>query len=277
MFFGFFYKKPGIKKRKSAMLTSMVGKTGRRTLALLDYMTRIFALFWRLLHLSLFRQKEGRIMVRRGIVEQVYFTAVQALPIIIPIALIVGIPTILQLAVLSGQQEAGRIAVILVVRELGPILTALVVTLRSATAVTIELGYMSVLKEIEALEMAGIDPLRLICLPRLVGITVAIVCLFVVFNLVAIAGSYVLILTFTEANISQFLISFSQAITGIDIIASFIKAFSFGIIISLVCIYRGLSCHSNFTWIAINTSKASMESFFFCLVANIFITVVFYG
>ncbi|MCW7753973.1 ABC transporter permease [Desulfobotulus sp. H1] len=259
------------------MLMSMVGKAGRRTLSFLDYATRNFALTWRLLSLAFSREKEGRIMVRRGVVEQIYFTAVQALPIIIPIALIIGIPLVLQLARVSGQYDAGRLAVILVVREVGPILTALVVTLRSATAVTIELGYMSVLREIEALEMAGIDPLRLICLPRLVGITVAIVCLFVVFDVVAIAGSYVLIFAFTDAQVAQFLYSFSQAITGLDIVVSLTKAFCFGIIISVICMFRGLSCKGNFTWIAINTSKASMESFFFCLVANIFITVVFYA
>lgn len=258
------------------MPVSIMGRTGRQTLAFLDYNTRIFALTWRLFLLVFSMQREGRIMVRRGVVEQVYFTAVQALPVIIPIALIIGIPLILQLSLLAGQHDTGQIAVILVVREMGPILTALIVTLRSATAVTIELGYMSVLREIEALEMAGIDPLRLICLPRLVGITMAIVCLFVVFNLVAILGSSALILSFSDVQVSAFLFSFTQAITGLDIVVSFIKAFSFGIIISVICMFRGLSCHGNFTWIAINTSKACMESFFFCLLTNIFITVVFY-
>ena len=259
------------------MPVSMTGSAGRRTLAFLDYNTRIFALTWRLFLLTFSRQKEGRIMVRRGVVEQLYFTAVQALPIIIPIALIIGIPLMLQLSLLAGQYDAGRLAVILVVREVGPILTALIVTLRSATAVTIELGYMSVLREIEALEMAGIDPLRLICLPRLVGITMAIVCLFVVFDLVAIVGSAGLILAFSDIQVSRFLFSFTQAITGLDIGVSLIKAFCFGIIISVICMFRGLSCQGNFTWIAINTSKACMESFIFCLLANIFISVVFYA
>lgn len=259
------------------MPASITGRTGRRTLALIDYHTRIFALTWRLLRLLFSGQQAGRLLVRRGVVEQVYFTAVQALPIIIPIALIIGIPLMAQMSRLAGQYDTGRIAVVLVVREMGPILTALIVTLRSATAVTIELGYMSVLREIEALEMAGIDPLRLICLPRLVGITMAIVCLFVVFDLVAIAGSAGLLLAFSEAQVSRFLLSFTQAITGLDIAASLLKAFCFGLIISVICMFRGLSCQGNFTWIAINTSKACMESFFFCLLANIFITVVFYA
>ena len=54
--------------------------------------------------------------------------------------------------------------------------------LRSATAVTIEMSYMSVLHEIDALEMAGIDPLHAVGFPRLVGITTAIVSLVLVFD-----------------------------------------------------------------------------------------------
>jgi phospholipid/cholesterol/gamma-HCH transport system permease protein len=91
--------------------------------------------------------------------------------VIVPIALLVGSAIIIQFAKLSGQYDFGRISVLLIVREVGPIITAMIVILRTATAVTIEISYMRVLHELDALEMNGIDPIRIVCVPRIIGIT----------------------------------------------------------------------------------------------------------
>ena len=132
-------------------------------------------------------------MVRRNTLEQVYFTAVQALPMILPIATLIGAMIIVQFSKFSGQYDLGKITVLIIVRELGPILTAFLIILRSATAVTIEISYMNVFNEMDALEMSGLDPLWVICVPRLVGITSAILCLFIVFDIVAIVGGYAIV------------------------------------------------------------------------------------
>jgi len=88
----------------------------------------------------------------------------------------------------SNQYDIGKTMVLLIIRELGPGITTLLVILRSATSIAIETGYMKVFHEIDTIEMAGIDPIRMICLPRLIGITTAIICLFIIFDLVSILG-----------------------------------------------------------------------------------------
>lgn len=168
----------------------MIGFFGHTALRYVNYFLYLFAFSIRIFHQMLVRPKAGRVLVSRIIVQQIYFTAVQALPVIIPIALLVGNLVIVHFARLSGQYDFGRVSVLLIVRELGPGITALTVILRSATAVTIEISYMQVLHEINALEMMGIDPVWAVCLPRLAGITSAIMGLFVVFNLVSIFGGY---------------------------------------------------------------------------------------
>jgi phospholipid/cholesterol/gamma-HCH transport system permease protein len=109
--------------------------------------------------------KSGKAIVRRITLEQLYFTAVQALPIIVPAALIIGSMIIIQFTKLQGQYDLGKITVLLIIREIGPVVTAMLVILRSASAVTIETGYMKVLHEVDALEMAGLDPIWVLCLP----------------------------------------------------------------------------------------------------------------
>jgi phospholipid/cholesterol/gamma-HCH transport system permease protein len=180
-------------------MENFVGALGRKTIQSVNRLMDLCALTYRMTSIALPLPRTGRALIKRVIVEQVYFTAVQALPVIIPVALIIGSMMIVQFSQLSGQVDLGKMVVLLVLREIGPLITAIVVILRSATAVTIEMSYMNVLNEIDALEMAGIDPLHVVCFPRLIGITTAIVSLILVFDLMAIIGGYAIVKGTTDA------------------------------------------------------------------------------
>jgi len=187
-----------------------------------------------------------------------------------------GAMVIIQFARLSGQYDFGRISVLLIVRALGPIITALLVILRSATAVTIEVSYMRVLNELDAIEMIGIDPIQIVCLPRLIGITSAIIGLFVIFDLVSILGGYAIVWMITYIPMSNFLHQIAKAITGTDIIVGAIKAVLFGITITVTCLYRGFEMKQRITEVPVATSKSAIECFLYCLVVNVFISTLFY-
>ena len=183
---------------------------------------------------------------------------------------------IIQFAKISGQYDFGRISVLLIVRELGPIITALLVILRSATAVTIEISYMRVLHELEAIEMAGMDPIRIVCLPRLIGITFAMLCLFIVFDLVSIMGGYAIVWMVTYIPIGNYLYQIAKSITFSDILVGTIKAVLFGFAITMTSLYRGFEMKRQITEVPVATSQAAIECFFYCLVINVFISFIFY-
>ena len=257
-------------------MDQIAGYIGRKTLRYANHILSLFAFAYRMFTLILKQPQEGRVLVRKVIIEQIYFTAVQALPIIIPIALITGGMLIIQFTRVSGQYDLGKIMVLLIVREFGPVITALMVIMRSAVSVAIEISYMNVFHEIDTIEMAGLDPLRIICLPRLIGITSAILSLFIVFDLVAIVGGYVMVWTITYIPMGNFLAQIGKAITATDIIVGIIKAVCFGITITVTCLYHGFMTKKQITNIPLATSAAAMECFFYCLVINIIISVAFY-
>jgi phospholipid/cholesterol/gamma-HCH transport system permease protein len=249
---------------------------GRRTIRSFNHVTTLLTFASILLRMLFRRPAEGRTLVRRIALEQIYFTAVQALPVILPIALIIGSAIIIQFSKLSSQYDLGNIAVILIVRELGPAITAFLIILRSATAVTIETGYMKVLHEIDALEMSGINIEWFVCIPRLVGITTAILCLFVVFDIVAIIGGYAVVWTTTYLPVGNFLRQIAGAVTLSGIAMGLIKAVCFGITITVTSTYHGLKVGRHITDIPAAASRAAVESFFFCLVINVTISALFY-
>jgi phospholipid/cholesterol/gamma-HCH transport system permease protein len=261
-------------------MSSLVQAIGRRTINSLNHVLDLFALTNRIASILLTRRKPGRRIVLRFTSEQIYFTAIEALPIVLFIALITGSMIIIQLTkqfgTVEGRYILGDLIVILVVRELGPLFTALILILRSAVAVTVETSYMSVLGELDAIEMQGIDPLYIICLPRLIGITVAICCLFFIFDIVAILGGYAIAWVVTDIPVESFLEETGKAISGMDITVGIVKAIFFGFTITVTSIYRGFRVRKTITEIPPATSKAAIECLLYCLFINIIISVIFY-
>jgi len=257
-------------------MENFVGALGRRTIRSINRLMDLCALTYRLAAIAVSMPRTGRALIKRVIVEQVHFTAVQALPVIIPVALITGSMLIVQFSQLSGQADLGKLVVLLVLREIGPLVTAIIVILRSATAVTIEMSYMSVLHEIDALEMAGIDPLHTVCFPRLVGITTAIVSLVLVFDLMAIIGGYAIVRGTTMLPVEGFFQQIAKGVVGADIAVGILKGFFFGVTITVTCLYHGLSRKNQITQVPVATSRAAVDCFFYCLVVNIFISFIFY-
>lgn len=258
------------------IMERVIGYIGRRAIASINHLLDLLAFAYRMLAQVFDHPRAGRVLVGRTILQQLYFTAVQALPILIPIALLIGCLVAIQFNKLSGQYDFSRLSVLLIVREIGPIITAQLVILRSATAVTIEISYMRVLNELDAIEMAGLDPVRFVCLPRLVGITSAMVGLFLVFDLVSILGGYGIVWAMASIPMSNYLYRIAKAVTLADIGVGLIKAMLFGITITVTCLYRGFEAKHQITEVPVATSRSAVECFLYCLVLNVFISVIFY-
>ncbi|MCF8067869.1 MAG: ABC transporter permease [Desulfobacterales bacterium] len=257
-------------------MRDITGHIGRYALKNASHSGNFFALLFFLFRSLFSRETLNKALFRRITLEQIYFTAIQSLIIIIPIAFMIGSMLIIYFSKLSGQYNLGKTTVLLVIRELAPIITALLVILRSATAVTIEISYMNVLHEIEAIEMTGIDPVRIVCLPRLLGIIVSMVCLFIIFDLVSIIGGYYIVWFMTDIPLGNFLRQIGKAITIADIIVSIIKSICFGIVISVTCLDHGFREKRRITVVPVVTSRAAVECFFYCLIIDIVVSIMFY-
>lgn len=254
----------------------MIANIGRRTFGAVNHILNLSAFAFRICRFALHLPIEGRALLRRVILEQIYFTGFQALPVLIPVGLLIGSMLIVIFAQVSAQYDLGKTTVLLVVREIGPLVTALVLILRSATSVTIQISYMKVFHEIEAIEMGGMDPIRVICLPRLIGIIISLLCLFVVFDLVSIIGGYAVVWGVTYIPMGNFLEQIGKALTGTDIIVGFLKAVCFGSIVTVTSLYHGFRDKKSIADLPEAASRAAIEGFSYCLAVNVVISAGFY-
>ena len=216
----------------------------------------------------------------RELSRQVYFTAIRRAYVLVFTSLMLGMLVIVnatqQLVKVQGEEFVGWLLVTIVVREVGPVWAAFFVLLNSGAAITVEIGNMSVNQEIRALKMMGIDPYRYLGVPRFWGLTLSLLCLYVLCVFTAIIGGYLFAQAFAEIFWAKFWMSFVNALQWIDLSVGFAKTALFAMLIATVSIYFGFITRVNMDEVARNTSEAAIWSLVLIGAVDIILTAVYY-
>lgn len=253
---------------------------GKWFLNLVDHFTSLCAYSIHILKI-LFQRKTGRFGTGLTVLfKQILFTGVDALPLIAMVSLAIGGIIIIQsltfLPRIGGESLIGKLLIIVIIRELGPILTSFIVIGRSGTAITTEIGNMVVSHEIEALEAMGVDPIRYIVIPRILGVTISLVGLNIYFTIFAIIGGYLVSKMVLVTSFPVFLQIILESMVLSDIAISLAKGFIFGILISLICTFQGFSVKLSSTEVPRMTSKAVVHAIAAVFLTDGIITFIYY-
>jgi len=207
--------------------------------------------------------RAGRRVARRIFANQVWFTAVQAVPLVIVLGSILSYLVISQAVRELGRLNAtaliGTLMVVAIVRELGPLLTALIVAGRSGTAIATELATNTVMGEVHALEGMGIDPLHYLVLPRFLAGIVSVFCLIVLFDNVAIAAGWLAAAAQGMSSARYFDIVL-RSLGARDVWLTVLKGLVFGAIVGTVPSFEGLRVRGGPTGVPVSASRAVVES-----------------
>jgi phospholipid/cholesterol/gamma-HCH transport system permease protein len=186
----------------------------------------------------------GRRVAARVLLNQLRFTALEAVPLVLLLSGILSFlvisSSIGQLGKVGATDLIGKLMVVVIVRELGPILTALAVVGRSGTAITAELATNTVMGEVRALEAIGIDPFHYLVLPRFFGCVVSVSVLVVVFDVIALFGGYVAA-GLAGMSGTRYLSIVGASLTTQDVVLTLVKGVTFGAIIGILPSFQGLS------------------------------------
>jgi phospholipid/cholesterol/gamma-HCH transport system permease protein len=183
--------------------------------------------------------------------------------------------TVALLSRVGATNYAGMVMVTVVVRELGPMVAALLVLARIGTAIVIELGTARALGEVEALEALGIDPIHYLVMPRVIGLSVAILALTVYLILMALVSGYVFIfLQDVPLLPGDYFSQLAAALRWQDFALLALKTCAFGIVIAIVTCYQGLARQLRLEDVASATTSAVVNSLVLCvLLDGLFIIV----
>ncbi len=261
--------------RSDRYLESIGAWVSGKILVFLDLSTLLYLAFRELIA----QRKSGFSLVFEITLRQIYFTGVEGLRVVTVVSLALGTVIIVQagtqLSFLGGVEFIVPILVLVMFRELGPLLTAIIVIGRSGTAIAAELGNMVVSQELDAIQAMGIDPVYFIVTPRVIGVTLSVICLTGVFIALGLVGGFFfskLILPVTFEAFSQQL---QDSLKINDLLFAFLKSLVFGLLISLACTYHGLRARYSIEVPQVAT-RGVVSAMLFCFATNALMTILFY-
>jgi phospholipid/cholesterol/gamma-HCH transport system permease protein len=163
------------------------------------------------------------------------------------------------------------VAPLLFLRELGPLLTTSVVAGTLGATITAELGARKIRDELVALEVLGIDPVRNLVLPRVVALMLWMPILALLTFWAGVSGTFAAVVLLYDATPQAFASELLGLTNFIDLWGSVIKLGLFGLLIGLVCAFKGLQVSGG----AESVGRAVNEAVVTCFVVIGIVTVAY--
>jgi phospholipid/cholesterol/gamma-HCH transport system permease protein len=171
----------------------------------------------------------------------------------------------------------GQLVSLSMVRELGPVLTGLMVAGRNSSGMASELGSMKVTEQIDAMRAMGVDPTKKLVTPRVVATAVMLFFLSIISDLVGLTGGYVISYLRLGLNTNEYWNTAYQALRFEDVVMGLSKPFVFGLIISTIGCYYGMSAKGGTQGVGRATTQAVVAASVLILVSDYFLTQLLMG
>jgi len=217
-----------------------------------------------------------------AVLFQMVRVGVRAIPIIVLVELAVGM--ILPLQMFGKLDEFGQgeqiatVNAIAAFRELGPLMAAVVLSGFAGASIAAELGTMVTNEEIDALTAMALNPVRVLVVPRILATVLMLVVLTIFADVVMIAGGW---MTSSRLGIDPD-VYYQLTLEAVDItgfVTGLVKAAVFGLLISLIACYLGLSVKrwQGSEGVGQATTRTVVYSIVAIIGADAVFTVIFYS
>ena len=266
---------PLARLKRIADVQRWLSNLGKQTVGFFESAGEISILFWA----SVVVATSTRLRWKATI-EQAYKIGVASLPLVMLTSLFSGMVLALQssyqLRLFSAEQFTSDLVALSVTRELAPVLTAMMVAGRVGASMAAELGTMRVTEQIDALRALATDPIRYLVVPRFLACISMLVLLTVYSDLIGILGGYIVGVFKLGISSYKYMNRTFDVLILKDIYTGLIKAFFFGVIISIVSCYYGFKARGGAEGVGQATTMAVVVSFISIIVFDTFFTAFFY-
>ncbi|MFH0810960.1 MAG: ABC transporter permease [Pseudomonadota bacterium] len=219
--------------------------------------------------------------VRWGnVLDQMVKVGTNALPIVLLISLFLGVILALQSAYqlrrLGAMSYVADLVGVAMTRELGPLMTAIIISGRSGSAFTAEIGFMRASQEVDALIIMGISPVKFLVVPRVMALIIMVPCLTMISAVAGILSGAVVGVLSLDVNPAVYYLHTTQAVLVKDVVAGLSKSVAFGIIVGIVGCYQGLAVAAGGEEVGARTTRSVVNCIFLIIAADFLFTLLFY-
>lgn len=200
--------------------------------------------------------------IKKNFYRQVFFSGNQALHIVGVMGLLLGIIVSTQTFSVAGGDSSLVVKVMawIIVWEIGPLFAAIIMIARSGSAIAVELAQMKLSGEIVSLEQMHIDPIDYLVVPRILGVTLSVVALTAYFQIVAVMGGLAVSAVFLDVTFLDQAHRFVELVNPWLLLGGVVKSLVFGLIISTIACYHGMSAGSSLSAVPQAVIKAVIRA-----------------
>jgi len=216
--------------------------------------------------------------VRMVLINQIYFTAVQILPLFLTVSILLGMILIgiagEYLRSIGMFHFFGAMIMGFVVKEVAPFITVLLIALRSGAAINTEIAVMKVNRELAALEAYRISVVKYLLVPRVLNGIVSIVMLGFIFSICALISGLLSSRFFFGLSYDDYISMLVDAFSLHDIIVMGIKCAILGFFIVFIPIRFGMSATEELTSIPIAVLNGMVQVFISIIVIEVVVLIL---
>lgn len=237
------------------------------------------------LHAALFAARVLLSMTRGvPLQDSVVLTArllVSSLPVVAIVAFASGAMLTVQaaasLSLIGGGPLSGTLVGLGGVREVFPLLAAASVAARSGAEFASAIGAMKVSEQIDALDVMGLDPVRLLITPRVLAATIGTPFCVIFSDATGLVGSFgvgVFQLGIDRGSMWEHLI---RSVIVDDLLIGVAKGLVLGFLIGTVSTWEGLRTKGGAKGVGEATNRAVVRAMIAVCLTSLLLTYLFYG
>ncbi|MDP1836327.1 MAG: ABC transporter permease [Chlamydiales bacterium] len=209
--------------------------------------------------------------------NQMYTLGVTSLPVVaitgMATGMVLAAQAMFQLSDFGVRGATGLMVTKAMLVEMGPVMAAFMVTGRVGASMCAELGTMAVTEQIDALRSMAVNPIRYLVAPRFVAGLTMMPILTLFSCVMGIYGGYVVAVYYYKLPSADYLEPVREHIHNFDLLIGTVKAFVFGIAITTISCYKGITTRGGAAGVGRSTTKSVVICYCVILIFNFLLTV----
>jgi len=200
----------------------------------------------------------------------------RSLLVLFPVAAFIGMNLCVEGYIIfkkfGAQDLVGMFVAVANIRELSPMIAGLVVGAKAGTQMAARIGTMRIGKQIDALEVMGVNPYPYMILPRILAAVLVLPLLVVVTYFVSTLSAYLVAVFQLHLNGSAFMDLVFSNITVQDMLKGMVKGSVFGAIVTTISCYSGYTASGGARGVGVATNLAVVRMSTAIVFINIVLT-----
>ncbi|WP_331774799.1 MlaE family ABC transporter permease [Sulfurospirillum sp. 1612] len=221
----------------------------------------------------IFNPKSYNPASKKILIEEIYYTSIQVLPVFLLSAIIFGalfMGFIVDLSLRYGLQNSlSTIIVKFIIVEFVPFFMALFISLRTGLRVGIKIARMRVNNEFNSLKRYKIHDMNYQFTPRAIASMISFLSLAILFSVIMILSGYVFMFFSINMKFDTFIAMLVKVVSIKDIVLFTLKCLFFGFIIIVIPSFSGSIIKKRYIEIPLFISKTMMVLFVFIVVTEV--------